>query len=69
MNEKNVHEIKKESLIAALNNKFDKEIFDVEYTVDRLCKGTVAEVIKIEGSANNHEYTLPFKLVLKIQKK
>ena len=29
MNEKNVHEIMKESLIAALNNKFDKEIFDV----------------------------------------
>lgn len=69
MNEKNVHEIKKESLIAALNNKFDKEIFDVEYTANRLCKGTVAEVIKIEGSAKNHEYILPFKLVLKIQKK
>jgi len=49
MNENNVHEIKKESLISALNNKFDKKIFDVEYTADRLCKGTVAEVIKTES--------------------
>ncbi len=61
-------EINKDELIAALENKFDISISDVEYTTQKLSKGTVGEVIKIEGNAISED-RIPFNLVLKMQKK
>ena len=62
--------IKQEKLIAALNQKFKKNIISADYQTAPLQGGTVANVSLVTGTAETVEgETLPYRIVLKSQKK
>lgn len=62
-------EINKKSLISALSNMLGQNVSDAVFDTDILTGGTLGDVYKIYGTATRETESIPFDIVLKIQRK